>query len=357
MMNILLLANELRYTCGVTNHLLHLSRGLASTGKVKLWIICGGGNGINRFSDINVDIISDERFLHVNRSFSGFISAINYLTGFVRKNEIDVLHSHYHYGAAAAKRASQLTRRPTIQTNHGILQDMGRLKHFNADKYVAINEHIQKYLLENRIASGTNIAFIRCGIPVIENVTPKDNIGKLKFASASRFTHGKGLDIFINAVKKLPAEIREKADFIIAGEGELENDLKDLNSALGGLITFPGKILDIYAFLKSVNVLVNPSRSPNEGFPAILTEAGATNTLVVSSDFAGAEDVIRHGVNGLIYKDNSSDNLSVLLKDVITDYPKYIPLSKSFYEFTKKEFSIPVMIDKHLSLYEQCLKR
>lgn len=355
-MNILLLANELRYTCGVTNHLLHLSRGLTSTGKVKLWIICGGGNGINRFSDIDVNIISDERFLHVNRSFSGFISAINYLTRFVRNNDIEILHSHYHYGAAAARRASQLTRRPTVQTNHGILQDMGRLKHFNAEKYVAINEHIKKYLLENRIAAGSNIAFIRCGIPVIENIKPKAINGKLKIAAASRFTHGKGLDIFINAVKKLPADIKEKADFIIAGEGELENELKDLNSSLGCPMTFPGKVLDIYTFLNSVNVLVNPSRSPNEGFPAIITEAGATNTLVVSSDFAGAEDVIKHGVNGLIYRNNSSDNLCLLLKEVISNYSGYIPLSQSFYEFAIKEFSIPVMIDKHISLYEQCLK-
>lgn len=355
-MNVLLLANELRYTCGVTNHLLHLSRGLTSTGKVKLWIICGGGNGINRFSDIDVNIVSDERFLHINRSFSGFISAINYLTRFIRNNDIEILHSHYHYGAAAARRASQLTRRPTIQTNHGILQEMGRLKHFNAEKYVAINEHIQRYLLENRIASGSDIAFIRCGIPVVKNVKPKVNNGKLKIAAASRFTHGKGLDIYINAVKKLPADLREKAEFIIAGEGELEDELKDLNYKLGSSITFTGKVLDIYTFLNSVHVLVNSSRSPNEGFPAILTEAAATNTLVVSSDFAGAEDVIKHGVNGLIYRNNSSDKLSMLLYEVIINYSDYIPLSQSFYEFAIKEFTIPVMINKHLSLYEQCLK-
>ena len=354
-MNVLLLANELRYTCGVTNHILHLSRGLTETDNVSLWIICGGGNGINRFSDIDVNIISDERFLHINRSFSGFISAIDFLTRFIRKNEVEILHSHYHYGAAIARRASQLTRKPTIQTNHGILHDEGKLKHFNAGKYIAINEHIKKYLLENKITNEENITFIRCGIPVDLAIVPKTLNRKLKIVAASRFVYDKGLDIFIEAVNKLPDTILDKADFYIAGEGELEDELIELNRSLGNKINFAGKIVDIYAFLNSAHVLVYPSRSLNEGFPAIITEAGATNTLIISSDFAGAEDVLIHGTNGLIYKDNNADNLSSLLRDVISDYGKHIPLSKNFYDFIVKEFSIPVMIDKHISLYNKCL--
>lgn len=356
-MNILLLVNELRYTCGVTNHILHLSRGLAATGEVKLWIICGGGNGINRFSDIDVDIISDERFLHLNRSFSGFISSINFLTRFIRKNEIDILHSHYHFGAAIARRASQLAGKTTIQTNHGLLQDIGRLKHFNADKFIAINEHIQRYLLENRITKSENIAFIRCGVPVNENLTLKSTEGRIKIAAASRFTYSKGLDIFVQAVNKLPGSITDKADFYIAGEGELESELKELNSSLGNRVKFSGKVHDMYTFLNTTHVLVNASRTPNEGFPAIITEAGSTNTLVISSDFAGAEDVIIHGRNGLIYKENSSENLCNLMAEVISDFGKFSALSENFYEFTKKEFSIPVMIEKHISLYNKCLKK
>lgn len=356
-MNILLLVNELRYTCGVTNHILHLSRGLAGTGEVKLWIICGGGNGINRFSDIDVNIISDERFLHLNRSFSGFISTINFLTRFIRKNEIDILHSHYHFGAAIARRASQLAGKTTIQTNHGLLQDIGRLKHFNADKYIAINEHIRRYIKENNIAEDDEIEFIRCGVPINDNPVVKDSKATIKIVTASRLIYGKGLDIFINAVNKLSESTLAKAEFCIAGEGEIDEELRELNLSLGGKIKFTGKVNDIYAFLNNSHVLVNPSRSPSEGFPAIISEAGATNTLVISSDFAGAEDVIIHGVNGLIYKENSSENLCNLMTEVISDFGKFSALSENFYDFTKKEFSIPVMIEKHISLYNKCLKK
>ena len=354
-MNVLMITNELNYSCGVTNHLLHLAKGLVNSGSVNLWIICGGGNGINRFADINVTIISDERFLHINRSFSGFISVINYLVKFVRKNEIDVIHSHSHYGAAIAKRASTLTRKTTVQTNHGILPEMGRLKHFNADRYVAINEHIERYILENKIAKKENIAFIRCGIPVNDELTIKPVNDKLKILAASRFVEGKGLDIYIHAVSKLPIAALSKADFYIAGEGEQESSLSELNNSIGSKINFIGRITDMYLYLSKIHVLVNPSRSDNEGFPAIITEAGATNTLVISSDFTGAEDVLVDGKNALIYRDKSSDNLSKMLEDVINNYSSYSPLAESFYQYIKMEFSIPVMIDKHLSLYEKCL--
>lgn len=355
-MNILFLVNELRYTCGVTNHILHLSKGLVDTGDVKLWIICGGGNGINRFAGIDVTIISDERFLHINRGFSGFISAINYLVKFIRENKIIVIHSHYHYGAAIAHRASQLTGKTTVQTNHGILPDMGRLKHFNADKYVAINEHIQRHILENKIAKEKDVCFIRCGIPVEPDTPQKIINAKLKVLAASRFTYEKGMDIYIQAINMLSDSIFEKASFYIAGEGELNEKLMELNSSLGSKVNFAGKLADMYSYLSGTHILVNPSRSGSEGFPAIITEAGATNTLVVSSDFAGAEDVIKHEENGLIYKDNSPDKLCKLLETVIANYDSYIPLSNNFYKLISEEFTIQEMTGKHISLYSKCLK-
>jgi glycosyltransferase involved in cell wall biosynthesis len=355
-MNILLLANELRYTCGVTNHLLHLSKALSSSGEVKLWIICGGGNGINRFSDIDVTIISDERFLHSNRSFTTYVKAINYLVSFTRDNNIDIIHSHYHYGAAIASKAAALTGRITIQTNHGILPAMGRLKHFNADHYIAINEHIRQHILKNNIADAGRIHFIRCGIPIAEPMPQKSLNGKIRVLAAARFAEGKGLDIYIHAVNKLPLNTFEHAEFFLAGEGELEDKLLDLNRSLEGKVKFIGKILDMYEALNHMHVLVNSSNSSNEGFPAIITEAGATNTLVVTSDFRGSSDVIKHGLNGLLYSNDSSENLANTLNDVIYNYKYYQPLGKMFYEFIKKEFSIEQMLKKHLALYKNCLE-
>src|SRR4030095_14404479 len=355
-MNVLLLINELRYTCGVTNHLLHLTRGLSESKQVKLWLICGGGNGIDRFNNINVEVILDKRFLHEERNITNYISAIAFLAKFVTKNKIDIIHSHSHYGANIARNASRLTRTPTIQTNHGLLEKKGVLKHFNAKKYVAINEHIYNYLSEHKIAAKKDISFIRCGIPV-PNKIPAKSSSRIKVIAASRFIREKGLDIYIKAVGMLNSETKTIADFYIAGEGELKNELLKLNKETGANISFLGGVKDMYKVFSGCHILVNPSRTGSEGFPAVITEAGANGLLVISSDFRGVESVISHKENGIIFKSEDYNNLSKKLSAAIEKYKSQSVLAENLYKRVKDWFSLDKMINKHLELYKSCLER
>ncbi|MEO6693056.1 MAG: glycosyltransferase family 4 protein, partial [Saprospiraceae bacterium] len=125
-MRVLFLANELRYTDGVTTHLLNLTGGLSKRENIELFIICGGGNGTERFNNINVKVISDERFLHDNRSMSNYLFSVNHLRKFVKENKIDIVHSHSHYGANIAYDTEKITSTKTVQTNHGLLQEEGK---------------------------------------------------------------------------------------------------------------------------------------------------------------------------------------------------------------------------------------
>ena len=356
MINLLLIVNELNYTCGVTNHILHLAGGLTASGNVKLWIMTGGGNGIARFANMDVSIITDERFLHSNRSFSGHISAINFLVKFVRENKIDILHSHYHYGAAIARRASKLAKRITIQTNHGIIQEKGRLKHFNADKYVAINEHIRKYMLDKKIAKENDIYFIRCGIPVDE-VLPVRNNSQIKIIAASRFVEGKGIDTYIKAAGRLRSLGANNVSFSLAGEGPLEEELKKLNSTLNAGVIFAGRIVDMYSLLRDTHIVVFPGVSENEGFPAIITEAGATGGLLISSRFRGAENILIDGTNCLIYPPGDDGKLAEILSNAIKNYASLKPLAENLYTMVKQEFDLQTMTDKHILMYRECLAR
>lgn len=354
-MNILLLANELRYTCGVTNHLLHLTRGLSLQKNVKLRLICGGGNGLERFRDINIEITADKRFLHGERNIPSYTSAIIYLTKFIYRNKINIVHSHSHYTANIARHASKLRGTCTVQTNHGILETGGRLKHFNAKYYIAVNEHINDFLVENGIAKKSNTSFIRCGIPVPVNMPVKD-ISRLKVIAASRFTQDKGLDLFIKAIKLLEPDTRSKADFIIAGEGELKKELMSLNKETAANISFPGSVKDIYRILASSHILVHPSRSKTEGFPAIITEAGANGLLVISSDFEGAKDVIENNRDGILFRMNDEADLAKKLSLAINHFEKYKKMTEGFYSKIKDWYSVDLMISKHMELYRKCLK-
>ncbi|MCX7877441.1 MAG: glycosyltransferase [Ignavibacteria bacterium] len=349
-MKILYLANELRYTCGVTNHLLHLTQGISSLEGYEVYVICGGGNGLNRFDNLKVNIMADERFLHEKRNIRNFISAVFFLINFIKKENIQIVHSHYHYGANIASLASKFSYVHTVQTNHGIIRTKGLLKHFNADKYVAINEHILDYLTDNMIAEKNNIYFIRCGIPVIYELQPKPE-GKLKFLVASRLVKEKGVDIFIKAAGRLDKTIRKHAEFLIAGEGPEEDVLKRMSYEYGADVRFLGRVEDVYKLLSEIHVLVYPSRSDTEGFPAIITEAGATCTLVISSDFYGSSSLLNES-NSLIFKSEDPDELREILSDVIIDYNKHKFRAENLHKLMKREFNTKLMIEKHVELYE-----
>ena len=355
-MNILFLANELRYTCGVTNHLIHLVEGLSKYNDINLFIICGGGNGTDRFEKFKVKITSDKRFLHKRRSIISYFYAVSFLKTFIKQNKIDIVHSHYHYGANIAYDACKKIKIKTIQTNHGILGNRGRLKHFIADKYIAINEHIYNYLIEKKIIKKENISFIRCGIPIPSEPAFKKT-KHINVLAASRFAKEKGLSTFIKAVSKIKAKSREGIEFLIAGEGELENELLKLNDKLKAGIKFLGRVNDMANLLQSTRVFVYPSTSNAEGFPAVITEAGAYNNLLICSDFMGVTPMIQNEINGLIYHKGSSDELKDLLEKACNNYQQYNSISLNLYQKIKIEFDFQTMIDKHINLYKTCLQQ
>lgn len=354
-MNILIITNELRYTCGVTNHILHLSNGLAEAKAVNLFIIAGGGNGVERFKNIKANIIVDKRFLHRGRSLTNYILAIKLLAKFIKKNRIDIIHSHNHYAANIARNAAKISRALTIQTNHGILKAGGRLKHFSAEKYIAINEHIFNYLTKNGIATDENIRLIRCGIPV-DTVPANKQSGRIKIIAASRFNYDKGLDIFIKAAAGINETIGRKSEFYIAGEGELEQSLIMLNNQLNAGVKFLGSVKNMYDVLREDHILVCPTRSSSEGFPAVITEAGACNCLVISSDFSGVENVIEDKKNGFIFRSESVSELISKLENAVDNFSNYENMRLDFYNKIKTEYSIKEMTEKHLKLYRGMAK-
>ena len=153
----------------------------------------------------------------------------------------------------------------------------------------------------------------------------------------------------------LDDKLKQKAEFYIAGEGELENELKQLNKNFDAGIIFLGSLRNIYKTLSETDVLIFPSRSANEGFPAIITEAGANNNLVITSAFSALGNMIENNINGLVFSRDDEEKLSGMLASVIENSENYKPMAGKFYNKIKKLFSIDEMITKHSKLYYECL--
>lgn len=354
-MNILFITNELNYSCGVTAHLLNLAMGLEKAENINIYLICGGGNGIEKFKDIDADITVNKAFLNNNRSYISYAKAEYFLVRFIKKNKIDIIHSHTHDTANLAHKVKKYCNVMTVHTTHCLLDLKDKFSQFRADKLIAINEHIYKFIINNKIHDKINIRFIRYGIPVPRNPAWKAKI-KPKILAASGFEKERELNIFIRAVSLLPEHNRINTEFMITGEGEQIEKLKNLNNEYGLNIKFLGRVDDMPSLLRRTHVFVFPSSSESEGFPAVIAEAAAYNNLIITAGFCGIEKVLISDIDGLIFKTCDAYDLMIKLKLAIDSYNTFKPMAEHFYNKVKELHDLNTMIKKHAELYNSCLK-
>jgi len=131
----------------------------------------------------------------------------------------------------------------------------------------------------------------------------------------------KGLSVLIDA---LPAIITEIPDIkvFVAGPGDSEDALKEIQPALRSRFTFMGRISEEEKanFLASVGLYIAPNTG-GESFGIILAEALAAGASVVASDIPAFDSLLGHGEYGTLFESVNPQDLAVkvvaLLKDSV----------------------------------------
>ena len=103
---------------------------------------------------------------------------------------------------------------------------------------------------------------------------------------------------------------------MIAGRGELENDLKNQASQIGidRNILFLGFRDDAHRLLQAMDVFVMSSLT--EGLPVSVLEAMASKTPVVATDVGGIPEVIKHEETGFLVLPQSPESLALAFRFV-----------------------------------------
>lgn len=348
-MKILFLANELLQVCGVSKHLYHLVDGLQKYyPNNEYFIMTGGGNAIQKFQALGVPVIVNENLKHETRSITGYIKGIKEVYGFVKKNEINIIHSHHHYAANIATVVSKFKDVKTILTNHGLIPEIGKLNHFSAIHIIGVNEHILEYLIEDKGRKREHISFIPYGFPNSGQKTITND--KIRVIAGGRLTKEKGFNVYLDAVAMLPSEIRESAEFLLAGNGDEEHSLKELNKHTNAGVKFLGIVSNFQKYLLNTDIFVMPTLSMEEGFPTILIEAALSRNLIISSKFRGFNFVLNNE-NSLLFEVGNADELSLYLAKAISNLQNYSNKTDSLYKLVNDRFSLEKMIHSTNKVY------
>lgn len=138
------------------------------------------------------------------------------------------------------------------------------------------------------------------------------------FLCASRIEkHQKDYQLLVEAVETLVAK---RNDFIVVilGSGPFEAELKTIieRKNLNTYIKLLGFRSNVKSFLHQADAFILPTKF--EGFPLVLLEALAIGIPCLTSDVCANNELVRHGHNGYLYDDGSSNSMvemMVLLMD------------------------------------------
>lgn len=310
-----------------------------------------------------------------------FLSELYYALMLVRKENIDVIQSHWLipsgligalckkvYGKKhiSTELAAGLAALEMLPFKNVIFNFIIR----NSDKLTVLSSYIQKrlvYLAGSEIFK-RKIVIIPLGIDTIKY--KKDNnilLLKEKYNIKSknvilfigRIVEKKGVQYLIKAMPDILKEYPD-TELIICGDGPLRTELENLakNMDLENYISFVGYISDEkikIEYLSLSDILVVPSiltrNKDTEGLGVVILEGLATGIAVIASDVGGIPDIIKDNYNGFLVKPEYSDDIAQKAVKILSDDA----LKRKFIEngtgTVQKKYSWSIVINSLKDIY------
>jgi len=136
--------------------------------------------------------------------------------------------------------------------------------------------------------------------------------------TAGRLVEQKNHAMLIDAANLLKEDIPD-VSVNIFGDGPLRKSLQSKIDALkmSDRIKLCGSVSDLHSRIKKASVFVLTSEF--EGLSNALIEAMMLGLPCISTDYPGADEIIEHGVNGMIVPRNHARALSEALKYILSD--------------------------------------
>lgn len=235
-----------------------------------------------------------------------------------------------------------------------------------ASLVITTSEDIKKHIQESlplkipviSIPTGVDLHYFNLSEdPVFEKnlLKNQNSIPKNSFVilMVSTLRSWKGHSYVIDALDRLP-----ECFLIVVGDGPQENNLKYQVAARGltDRVFFAGYKEDVVDFYKMADLFLQPSYA-NEGVSQSLYQACAMEMCVIASDIGGLNEVILHGVNGLLVEPKSSKSIIEAVLEVMSSGPERRKrLGTQARATVVANGSIDQMVTKTESCYQNLLK-
>ncbi|MBI1735594.1 MAG: glycosyltransferase [Candidatus Rokubacteria bacterium] len=302
----------------------------------------------------------------------------------IRRDRVQIVHSHNFYANVFAVPAARLARAPVVIAS---VRDMGiyqtppqrtlhRIVCALADRIIVNADAIRRSLVARGLAAH-RISVIPNGLdmtPFERSTRPaiRSELGLAADAAVvvlvARLNALKGVADFLEAAARVVRAV-PNARFVIVGDdwtslrGEVVADTayrRALARQVGTLgiepyVVFTGFRRDVPALLAEAAVSVLPSHS--EGLSNTLLESMAAGAPVVATDVGGNPEVVRHGITGLLVPPRAPAALADAIVTLLTDAGLADRFRRAGRRRVVEEFSLERMVARTEEMYLDLLAR
>jgi len=284
---------------------------------------------------------------------------------FLVSRKCDIIHAQHTPPAFLAVMARPFLRKPIVFTERRVLNKgfMGLISKYTLKRvdYAIFNS---SYTMNEsfKIIKSKNASVVYNTLDVSKFKQKKVRKKNKVIFSMGLLVEKKGFEYLIMAMPKI-LEKNKDTKLIIAGEGQLEDKLKNLTKTLGikDKVKFLGQIdsdkTGYYFNLCDVFVLpsIVDSKGETETLGVVLLEAMAYEKPVISSKVGGIADIVDEK-SGILVKPKDVEGLARAVTNLLNNKSKAIKMGKEGRKKVLKEFTWTALRKKPLKIYNELLK-
>lgn len=185
------------------------------------------------------------------------------------------------------------------------------------------------------------------------------NGGKVVFNYIGRILKEKGVDVYIEAAKRIkkkyPNTEFNMLGFIEPTEIHYEKELKELEK--DGIIRYFGSQKDVRPFIALSHATIHPSMY-GEGMSNVLLESASSGRPVITTDNPGCRETFIDSETGLLFKGGDTDSLCNIIERFLSmPNEARAEMGARGREYIKSNFSRDIVADAYLKKIGEILSK
>ena len=354
---------------------IQLVRQLHESGRCRVRLACLQNKGTLREKADRLNLGEIPEYPLTSFYDRNFVTQLRRLGRFLKENEIDVIHTHDFYtnifgmtaAALARVRARVAYKGETGGFRTPAQKRLERGAFRLAHRVVANSDAVRRQLLREgvpaaKVAQHYNGLDIK-RVQIQSDVTRGEILNMLALPERRLVTIVANLQhpvkdhpTFLQAAARVRAAVPDAA-FVIAGEGKLMADLRELAAQLGlkDDVFFIGRCEKVAELLSVSDVCALSSTA--EGFSNAILEYMAAARPAVVTDVGGAREAVTEGETGYIVPAGDYVQMAARMIELLRDPKRARSMGERGRILVEAKFSCEQHLHKTLELYDELTVR